>query len=541
MVSLQSIGDSSQLIVNGKPFLILGAELHNSTASTINFLEPIWPKLVDYHINTVFLPVSWEQVEPEEGKFDFKLLDRIIEKARFYKLKLVLLWFGSFKNAESSYIPRWMKVQPKKYPRSQLFRNGKLLASNTLSVFHDINCDTDAKAVMALMDHLKIVNHDETVIMVQLENESGVSWDSRDRSEQAMNFYNKQVPQKLLDYLQTHPRSEAFNKRFPDFPRALSGTWREVFGDGYNGDEVFMAWHYALYIEKIAAAAKSRYSIPLYVNAALNTPDSRAEHTRSVPGNYPSGGAVAQTIDIYKAVGNNIDIYAPDCYWKEFEETAIAFRHAGNPLLIPETRRDSHSAERLFFAFGALKAIGVSPFGIDSVWEESVLYKKHYGVLAQVSDQILKCQRDNTIFGFHFTNDPVVDTIVHKFPSGLIAHIDRIHSYGKPQSGFGLIMQTSDEEFLGVGYGYTVKFTSVSGRRPDIISCFEGHYPDGKWEVTRRLNGDETGSMTLWQFSSVTPDFGTYKVPIFYPATTGISKCQIYLHEDIYGTFPWAM
>ena len=92
--------NSKQLHVDGKPYLILGAELQNSSMSSAEYMQPIWPKLVDMNINTVLGNVTWEQIEPVEGKFDFDELDLVIKDARAHDLRLVLLWFGSFKNGK---------------------------------------------------------------------------------------------------------------------------------------------------------------------------------------------------------------------------------------------------------------------------------------------------------------------------------------------------------------------------------------------------------------------------------------------------------
>lgn len=95
---LQKYGNTKQLIVNGKPFLILGAELQNSSLSSAEYMSEVWPKMVAANINTVLGAVTWEVIEPEEDRFDFKGLDKVILDARKHGLHLILLWFGSWKN-----------------------------------------------------------------------------------------------------------------------------------------------------------------------------------------------------------------------------------------------------------------------------------------------------------------------------------------------------------------------------------------------------------------------------------------------------------
>lgn len=95
---LEASPTCTQLIVDGKPFLMLAAELQNSALTSAKYMREIWPKLVATNINTVLGCVTWEQIEPVENEFNFKNLDEVIRDARLHGLRLVLLWFGSFKN-----------------------------------------------------------------------------------------------------------------------------------------------------------------------------------------------------------------------------------------------------------------------------------------------------------------------------------------------------------------------------------------------------------------------------------------------------------
>lgn len=118
----EKIPQSRQLHVDGKPYLILGAELQNSSMSSAEYMKPIWPRLVDMNINTVLGNVTWEQIEPEEGRFDFHELDLVVDDARASGLRLILLWFGSFKNGmclcERVFWPSFMLRGRKGYQRT---------------------------------------------------------------------------------------------------------------------------------------------------------------------------------------------------------------------------------------------------------------------------------------------------------------------------------------------------------------------------------------------------------------------------------------
>jgi beta-galactosidase GanA len=169
---LREQGNATQLIVDGKPFLVLGGELGNSSTSSLDYMKPFWPKLVKLNLNTILAPVYWDLIEPEEGKFDFTLVDGLIQDARHYNLRLVLLWFASWKNSMSCYAPVWVKTSQERFPRAQ-DKNGK--GMEILSAFSSKNRDADARAFAALMRHIREVDKKKhTVIMVQVENEVGM-------------------------------------------------------------------------------------------------------------------------------------------------------------------------------------------------------------------------------------------------------------------------------------------------------------------------------------------------------------------------------
>jgi beta-galactosidase GanA len=388
---LEKQGTASRLVVNGKPFLLISGELHNSTCGGFDYMKPVWKRMAKKNLNSVIATVSWELIEPKEGKFDFALVDSIIAGAREANLKLVLIWFGSWKNASSVYIPSWVKKNYEKYPRAR-DENGKPL--EILSTFGNASCEADAKAFAALMRHIKKADaKEQTVVMIQVENEMGVldnpertqygmetSDDPgnarRDFSDSANKAYNSPVPEQLMDYLVVHKETlyPELHKVWEKNGFRTSGTWEEVFGKSelrrdmkdwkfysYYTEELFSAWNYALYTEKIAAAGKKEYPLPMYVNAWLKQPFSYW------PGRYPSGGPLPQVLDIWRAAAPSIDFLAPDIYMDEFTWVCEEYTRNGNPLFIPETRGGEVGAARAFYAFGEHDAGCFAPFGIDNV------------------------------------------------------------------------------------------------------------------------------------------------------------------------------
>jgi beta-galactosidase GanA len=180
---LENQGNTTRLIVNDRPFLILGGELHNSSTSGTTYMRPIWERMRQKNLNTVFAPVYWELLEPEEGKFDFNLVDSMIIGARKQDLHLVLLWFASWKNGYSMYAPGWVKNDQGRFPRA-MTSDGE--SFQMLSAFGRESMLADARAFRTLMKHIHEMDAAEhTVITVQIETEMGLFITDRDYREAA--------------------------------------------------------------------------------------------------------------------------------------------------------------------------------------------------------------------------------------------------------------------------------------------------------------------------------------------------------------------
>jgi hypothetical protein len=489
---LKSRGTATQLVVDGKPFLILGGELHNSSASSLDYLDSVWRRLVRLNLNTVLAPVYWELIEPKEGEFDFTLVDGLIEEARACDLRLVLLWFGSWKNSMSCYAPEWVKTDQQRFPRARA-KDG--WAVEILSAFSRANCDADARAFTALMKHIRQVDSkSHTVIMVQVENEIGMLADARDYSDAANKAFEQQIPDELIEYLVEHKETliPEFREVWAAEGYKTNGTWQRVFGEGLGTDEIFMAWHYGRYVNHVAKAGKEEYPLPMFVNAALIRPSYK-------PGQYPSAGPLPHLMDVWRAAAPQIDFLSPDIYFPNFAEWCRKYHRLGNPLFIPEAKVGSEGAANVFYAIGQHDAIGFSPFGIDSIAEpENSPISKSYEILSQLTPLILEKQGKEMMAGVVLSEQNQTGQ-VRLGQYILKASHDYTFKWAARPTGEqpwpvvgAIIISMGLDEYVIAGSGIIITFASKKAPEEiaGIVSIQEGMYKEGHWVGGRWLNGD---------------------------------------------------
>ncbi|KAL0944509.1 uncharacterized protein CTRU02_202396 [Colletotrichum truncatum] len=544
-----------ELVVDGKPFTVLGAELQNSSMSSAYYMDEVWQNVKNMGINTVLGNICWEDIEPEEDRFDFNEMDKMIASAESYGLRMIILWFGSFKNGMSCYVPSWVKRNAKRFPRQQCrTQDGLRRPQNVLSLLHEENVRADCKAFRALMQHLKEMDEHKTVIMVQVENEVGLLGDSRDGSRTADKLFNSSVPQELVEFLATawDTLLPELKKNIPHFYEMCqksegppSGHWEELFGRSYHTDELFQAYHYAHYVEKVAAAGREVYeTIPLFTNAWLPKPGTGAglgnfASGGNHPGQYPSGGPVNTVLDVWYRFTPTLDFISPDIYSSDYEKTCRDYTYHGRPLFIPEQRRDAHGARRVWEALGSFQALGACPFGIDTLAAEDFDYTKHFRLLQRVSTHIQKARvQPDTIFGFYIDepDSSVLDaagvSIIKRFREFEL-HISPAFVLGKYQSGYGMIIELDVGRYLLIGEGYKVEFKSTSPTSvfTGMAKTHELSVPDPKDGVFRKertLNGDETRSGAWINMPNEKPDYGEGYIPVTIPARTKIAQTEIY-------------
>jgi hypothetical protein len=476
------------LMVEGRPFLVLGGQIHNSSAWPSE-LPQVWESMAALHANTVEAPVYWEQLEAQPGHFDFTNVDQIVEGARAHNLHVILLWFGTWKNGNMHYVPAWVKNDPVRFPHT-VRADGEPI--DVLSPMSRNTLEADKAAFTALMHHLKQLDGEKhTVLMIQVENESGNIGSVRDNSPESNKEFAGQVPADLLAASHKQP-----------------GTWSQVFGG--EADEIFQAYHQAKYINEIAAAGKAEFVIPYYINVWINYPvPELPQRQLSVPGVvYPSGGAVQKLVGLWKALTPSIDLIGPDIYTNDsgfYRWTMASYHLPNNPLWIPETARDDSFAKFLFYALGD-GAIGFSPFGVDQTgW--NILgdqpWKAHadnFARIAPMSREIAKLEFEGkvkTAVEEPGQTSQEIDfgawqaTVSFGFPQP-----DGGHAPGtKDAHGAALVAQLGPDEFLVTGVDASVVF-HLSGKMPwihsQIVTAEQGNYENGVWKPIRLWNGDET-------------------------------------------------
>jgi len=487
---LEKRGGATQLMVDGRPFLMLGGEVTNSASSSPEYMAQYWPKMAAAGLNTVLAAVTWELTEPEPGVFDFSLVDGMIRDARRYNQHLILLWFGSWKNGVSTYPPLWVKRDAAKYP---LFTAENGVHTTNLSVFYEVNWKADAHAFAALMRHIKEVDGEgHTVVMIQVENEVGCGGGTRDFSPAAKTAYDGAAPKALLDYMAKNRERlvPEFRKQWESTGGKTSGTWREVFGGEPIANEIFMSWYYSQYVDQVVKAGKAEYPIPMFINVDLG----------EKIGGYSAGGALPIQLNVWQQGAPSLDIIGPDIYLPNFADWCALYHRSGNPLWIPETSTNPGNA---FFAIGAHSGMGISPFGIERSADAGTPFAKAYAVLGQLAPAILEAQARGSIGAVLVTRDGAPQkislgnyTLEFKMSQGRrppAAAPAVAAPNAPPPSGYAMVISTGPEDYILAGNMVQVTF-SVNSPGPStaaVGALEEGDYVDGRWVPGRRLNGDD--------------------------------------------------
>ena len=522
------------LTVEGQPFILLAGEVHNSDSSSPAYMEKIWDTAEALGMNALLLPATWELIEPEEGSFDFSVPKALIDQARERDMRIVFLWFGSWKNAECMYAPAWVKRDLKRFPRAQI-EKGKNKAGRqvsptipvkmpytTLSYLGQETMRADGKAFAAFMGFLKDYDESEqTVVAVQVENETGLLGASREVSDEADVLFASPVPADFAAYMCEHTGTMTEEIRAAVLAGKEAGSWSEVFGPA--AEELFSAYHVARFVDHVAAAGKAVYPLPMAANCWLDK--------GGAPGSYPTGGPVSKVQEVWDFCAPAIDLYCPDIYVPQFKAVCDEFTRRGGALFIPESATHSYCAPRLVYTVGHYHAMCYSPFGFDDIGKPFTAVQGFlFGM--DVSDPALKTPQsfeEYAAFGHILREmlpmlaaaygtrrlqavsaetDPVVPApdgnpfgaIPPTMSFGSFRLSVRFQSPMNPRNdGVCLCLETGEGECWVVGSACSLTFSSANPARPnlDLLQVEEGRFEKGAWIPGRRLNGDETASLAL--------------------------------------------
>ncbi len=480
------------LFVDDAPYLMLGGQVLNSSGWPA-MLPKVWAAVETLHANTVEIPIYWEQLETRPGQFDYTVVDTLLAQAREQRVRLVLLWFGTWKNGSSHYMPLWLKTGPDRYPHV-VGAKGRLIDSP--SPYGKGMVEADTRAFVALMRHLKEADQERTVIMVQVENEPGTWGSVRDYSPTAQKLFEGPVPAELLAAL--HKDTAGKN-----------ASWKDTFGS--DADEFFHAWSVAHFIGQVAAAGKAEYPLPLYVNAALRDP-----LLPSPPGTYESGGATDNVLAIWKVAAPAIDVLAPDIYMNDsahYFRVLELYRRRDNALFVPETGISPDYA-RYFFAALGNGAIGFSPFGIDGseYWnalpgrpklneEPLSQFALNYRLAGPMMRDLARLNFEGKLHAVaeeEKTHTQTVDLGPWKADVSYGAPLwgSGDNPRGNPQpEGRALVAELGENLFLVTGFFCRVDFhasDAASGKQREFLRVEEGAFENGVFKPIRIWNGDQT-------------------------------------------------
>ncbi|HEY1793287.1 MAG TPA: DUF5597 domain-containing protein [Opitutaceae bacterium] len=482
-------GGRHALLVDGAPFLVLGGQCGNSSAWPSE-LPGVWAAVEGMHANTLEAPVYWEQFEPQQGSFDTSIVDQMIREARARHVRLILLWFGTWKNGSSHYMPLWMKGNPALYTHV-IGADG--VPVDSPSPFCSGALDLDRNAFRHLMRHLRQADPERTVIMVQVENESGTWGSVRDFSPQAQRIFAQPVPGRVLAAMGS--------------AAAKGSSWAAAFGA--HADEYFHAWAVASYVGKVAAAGKEEYPLPMYTNAALRDPISPGAAST-----YESGGPTDNVLPIWKAAAPALDVLAPDIYQgsgAKYRRVLELYSKADNPLIVPETIGAARFSSMLFAAIGA-GAVGWSPFGIDRAIEPGSPPRPRseeplqavgidYRILGPVAREVAALALEGRL-------KAVAESAESHVQEMDFGPWKAVAKFGAPVFGFGrepkgnpepvggaIVGDLGGGTFLVAGRSCRVDFVPV-GAPPaahrEFLRVEEGIYDGGRFTPTRIWNGDQT-------------------------------------------------
>ena len=517
MTHFENMNGRKVLTVDGKPSFLLAGEIHNSNSSAMEAMRTSWDRADALGITTLLIPVTWEMIEPEEDKFDFDLVRELVLEARRRNGHLGILWFGAWKNSQCMYAPEWVKKDRARFKRAQMKKGMDRitldsfygLPYSTLSYLCEETKRADAKAFCRFMEWLKDFDEKEqTVLYIQVENETGVMGAPRELSDEADALFNGPAPQGLIEYLRANTAEmEAELKKDIEENAGKEGplTWTEAFGN--SAEEIFSVYYTAGYCEYVASQGKKIYDLPMAVNAWLR---------QGPPGSYPTGGPIWQMMEVWQYAAPSIEVFCPDIYVRNFLEVCDNYVKRGNPLFIPETACNGRVGARLVYSIGHYHAACFAPFGFEDMGnaeknpamalfgadpsdpllnesQDIAEYRQYSDILASMADRLVAAYGTKNLQAVTSERPEEAEMDFGEIRFTAMTQLPMIEK----KDGVCLVLKESSECYYILINRAMLDYASGDETKPnaELLSLDEGRFEDGRWVTTLHRNGDEAQSL----------------------------------------------
>ena len=504
---LQKNHGAWQLMVDNKPFLMRGGEFSNNVYEApkdIQFLEMMLDAYQGYDLNTLLVPISWRSLEPEEGRFDYRMIDNLIEQCRKRDLRVVVLWFGAIKNGGLHYAPRWVLND-----RGRFFRAKKPDGKDVYAVspFCEAAWQFDIRAFTNLMTRIKEKDAGKyTVIMIQPENETGCQEidETRDHCPLAEKAWTSPVPEDLMKYVTTHDGEliQWLQKVWERNGKRNSGAWPEVFGADTDGQKIFMSYYIGQFIERVATAGKTIHPLPMFINDWLGDVNS--------PGG-PIGGPDFQMMDVFRVTTPSAFALCPDIYQENFKAWLAGYGQKDNPILVPEARSDARAAQQCWYTYFQHDGLLYSPYMLvpreaeQSAVPANLAYSNlqmSYSAIKEMEKLILAKQglHPRELLCFELDKNERLGKAFQVEFQNFTIKAQATRAWGKlwgdaeqETPGFAAIMKMGDNDFVVLG-----KSMKVDLQRDGyaVAELTKGHFRDNEWvgELPLEVKDDATSA-----------------------------------------------
>lgn len=512
-------------------FFSIGGQVNNSSSRDRQSIDRGFDVIRRYRMNTAAFPVYWSRLEPQEHVYDFSQADYIIDRAAEYGLKLVLLWFGTWKNGASHYAPEWVKRDHVRFPRVTDAAGNETMV---LSPFSEETLAADAEAFSQLLAHVREYDKHSCVIAVQVENEPGIHAAPRDYAKKAERLFRGEVPEEVASFV-FEEKERILTEIWQRAGAKRHGSWQEFFGN--DAEELFSGYWFARYINRVAAAGKASYEIPMYVNVWVRETQNRIQGV-----DYPCGGATSITLGLWKRFAPQIDSICPDVYFDDREtylDVCSIYTRDDNPLYIPESHADEINSLHVFEAIARYGLTGIHVFAIDAtvdeegaLTEQGSVYKRTVEILTSMKPLIERYRGTGRIYAVvqqEFSDSMFLDfgawygrvLFLNRLSEEAYIHLDNTHEADKYRSyrGKGLIVDAGDGEFYLAGEGFklvlfpkrpAVQMASalhgirgLNANNTPYLSVEEGYMDEnGVFVPLRERTGDEDDN-GLWVSSDI--------------------------------------